>query len=298
MSFHLTIAIPTYNRAHLLDRQLLWLSNELQSINSGQIEILISNNCSTDETAKVIEKWQSSFAQAKVFVNCQPTNVGAMRNILYCVEKASGDYVWVVSDDDPICQGTVVYLLNKIHQHPDLSLIILNHRSENFKTGEVGYQQCYPLQKEKFSAQGKGIFEQCLVTSIGGVTLTTALVYRASAIQQAINYWSDGKENLCYQAYLTGYCALQGSALVTSDVFLTCSLGDHFFMADPAILDRLEFQDKPVMYAKLAEIGYKSVLIRLFCQKLLRKLVLSFKDPSELANFKRRVGRLVSSKMS
>ena len=45
MSKLLTISIPTYNRAQMLDRQLKWLASEVLG-NEGDCEIIISDNCS------------------------------------------------------------------------------------------------------------------------------------------------------------------------------------------------------------------------------------------------------------
>ncbi len=45
----LTIAIPTYNRAELLDKQLAWLAQAIQGFESD-CEIFVSDNCSTDHT--------------------------------------------------------------------------------------------------------------------------------------------------------------------------------------------------------------------------------------------------------
>ena len=40
----LTIAIPTYNRAALLDKQLAWLATAIKGFES-ECEIIISDNC-------------------------------------------------------------------------------------------------------------------------------------------------------------------------------------------------------------------------------------------------------------
>jgi glycosyltransferase involved in cell wall biosynthesis len=53
----LTIAIPTYNRADLLDKQLEWLSQAIKGYES-ECEIFVSDNCSSDHTQEIIQKWQ------------------------------------------------------------------------------------------------------------------------------------------------------------------------------------------------------------------------------------------------
>jgi len=95
MSRLLTIALPTYNRAELLENQFKWLSKSIREINSEQLEILISNNNSTDETRQVIEKWRDSFGNSKVTIKHQESNIGAIRNITYCMNNASSKFVRV-----------------------------------------------------------------------------------------------------------------------------------------------------------------------------------------------------------
>ena len=48
----LTVAIPTYNRCHLLCQSL---ESALGQLEDG-VEILVSDNASTDETPKVMKK--------------------------------------------------------------------------------------------------------------------------------------------------------------------------------------------------------------------------------------------------
>ncbi|GCL41722.1 glycosyl transferase family protein [Dolichospermum planctonicum] len=43
----LTIAIPTYNRAELLDKQLTWLSRAIKGFKT-ECEILVFDNCSDE----------------------------------------------------------------------------------------------------------------------------------------------------------------------------------------------------------------------------------------------------------
>jgi len=61
----LTIGLPTFNRAQLLDKQLAWLAQSIQGSQS-KCEIIISDNCSTDDTPEVIKKWQSTFVEYNI----------------------------------------------------------------------------------------------------------------------------------------------------------------------------------------------------------------------------------------
>jgi len=53
----LSVCIPTFNRAALLDTLLGNLSNELNGI-QNQVEVCVSDNFSTDATNEILQKWK------------------------------------------------------------------------------------------------------------------------------------------------------------------------------------------------------------------------------------------------
>ncbi|RYE15118.1 MAG: glycosyltransferase family 2 protein, partial [Sphingobacteriaceae bacterium] len=98
----LTIAIPTYNRAALLEQCLQRLATQVQATDT-LIEVIISNNASTDNTKVVASIYQSCFSRFRYVEN--ETNIGADGNIAQAFRLAEGQYVWVFSDDDVLLPG-------------------------------------------------------------------------------------------------------------------------------------------------------------------------------------------------
>ena len=103
----LTLAIPTYNRATLLDRLLAVLANELHT--DPRVELLVSDNASPDSTPSIVSQHQARGLCVRYFRN--ETNIGPDGNILACFERASGKYVWIFSDDDLPAPGTIDRIL-------------------------------------------------------------------------------------------------------------------------------------------------------------------------------------------
>lgn len=262
----LTIAIPTFNRAELLDRQLAWLAAAIQGFES-KCEILVFDNCSTDKTPKVIENWQPIFAKTKFISKRNRENIGAVRNIASCIQKATSKYVWTISDDDKIFDCTIAYLINVLQKSSDLALAILNFSKSDAKTGKVFEPRCFDVEKDEVTSNGTALFEKCLQESIGGVGLTTALVYRTKLVQYAIKKWETGLQNLAVQIYWTAFCATQGTVHLTKDNYLECVAGTHYFMENPKLLVTLEYADIPQVLSKLPEVG--------FSNNFSRKMVLS-----------------------
>ncbi len=257
----LTIAIPTYNRANLLDQQLAWLARSIKGFESI-CEILISDNCSTDDTSKVVEKWQFAFHQTTLEYKRNKENIGAVRNIASCIQFAKSKFVWTISDDDKIFDESIAYIVKTLTEYPDLGLIVLNFSKSDAKTGQVFEQRCFDIETDLMSSNGKEVFEVCVEQSTGGVGLTTALVYKKDLAKSAIASWNSGLKNLAVQIYWTAFCASKAGALVTKDNYLECVAGTHYFMQNPKLLVTLEYADIPEVMLKLREIGFANSFSR------------------------------------
>jgi abequosyltransferase len=264
----LTIAFPTYNRAALLDRQLGWLSRALEG-HEQQCEILVSDNASPDETPRVIDGWRKALTDrgASVTVNRYAKNVGAIRNIAFCIGSARTAHVWTVGDDDVIEDSALNYVLTQIDQHPDLALLTLNFSSRLVTTGELRFERCYEIDEDVVHADGRELFMRCLEHDPGGVALTTAQVYRSDLAGRAIREWQLGLHNLVTQIYWTGFCAANGPVKVTRDTHLECAAGTHFFVGNPRLAYKLDLGDTAELYARLAKTGYPADR----CLRLARK---------------------------
>ena len=113
----LSICIPTFNRLSYLKEAIDALLPQIEKAAPGQVEFLVSDNCSTDGTADYL---------AAIHLPCfrfwtNETNIGGDRNFLKCIREAKGDYVWLVGDDDLIAPGGVAGVLAALEREaPDL----------------------------------------------------------------------------------------------------------------------------------------------------------------------------------
>jgi glycosyltransferase involved in cell wall biosynthesis len=62
------------------------------------LKITILNNCSTDDTIQICNKFTDKFSDFNIITN--KFNIGADANILRAVELVNSDYIWIVCDDD------------------------------------------------------------------------------------------------------------------------------------------------------------------------------------------------------
>jgi glycosyltransferase involved in cell wall biosynthesis len=90
-----TIAIPTYNRADSYLPQALRCA---LSQTYPNLEIIVSDNCSTDDTKTLV----TTVDDARVRYFRHEPNIGANANFNFCVDQAKGQYLLLLHDDDMI----------------------------------------------------------------------------------------------------------------------------------------------------------------------------------------------------
>ena len=104
MSSLLTIAVPTYNRADHLEALLARLGAEVAGL-QGVVEIIVSDNASTDRTPDVVAAFRGACPTARTLRNS--VNLGPDGNIGQCFKQAGSHYLWIVGDDDVPQPGTI-----------------------------------------------------------------------------------------------------------------------------------------------------------------------------------------------
>lgn len=108
----LTIAIPTWNRAAYLEKNLAQMRAQMRDVSPGLVELLVSDNHSTDSTPHVVEEAQRAGLAIRYVRN--PENLGWGRNFAQCFELAGGKYLLLLGDDDLLTDGALRLLLERL----------------------------------------------------------------------------------------------------------------------------------------------------------------------------------------
>lgn len=138
----LSICMPTYNRAAVLDGALEALEKAVKQIDSSEIELVISDNCSPDNTKEIVQKYIER--GMPIAYTCNKENLGINGNMEQCFKLAKAKYVWVLGDDDYIRQDALKIILDKIRNkdyglvHIHLKYVLAN---ANFHTPYIEFEQ-------------------------------------------------------------------------------------------------------------------------------------------------------------
>ena len=161
----LTIGIPTYNRLKYLKKSL---SAVLEAVgNNPDVEILVSDNDSTDKTAEFVSGLQRRYSNLIYHKNHE--NIGGNLNFLKIYGLAHGKFVLAVGDDDNLQADAVKKLLEIIETDEKSSIILLRNIGGEFKT-----------------FNGSGTVEYMRIVSFW-TTFISGIVFRKSAFESIPN---------------------------------------------------------------------------------------------------------------
>lgn len=111
----LSILIPTYNGAsNFLDETLKSIIEGVKLCEEGLIEVVLSNNASTDNTLEFLKQYDD---YSYIRYHSNEENIGFARNIIRLTdEHARGKFGWVIGDDDLIIPQSIPAIIEELKQ--------------------------------------------------------------------------------------------------------------------------------------------------------------------------------------
>ena len=105
-----SILVPTYNRELFIEACIRSALAQTYT----NIEVVVVDNCSTDQTLAICQRLAQEDYRVKVFQNAE--NIGPVRNWARCAELATGEYAKVLFSDDVLLPQCVEQLVKAIQQ--------------------------------------------------------------------------------------------------------------------------------------------------------------------------------------
>lgn len=113
----LSILIPAYNAAQTIER---CIKSVTENNKFEDYEIVVVNDGSTDDTAKVLEELGQRESRLKIHAQ-ENQGTGATRNRLLTL--AQGEYIFFVDADDYLVAGALDLLAEHLTKEPDLDIL-------------------------------------------------------------------------------------------------------------------------------------------------------------------------------
>ncbi len=168
-----SIVITSYNRAHFIEKAI----HSALAQDYSNLEVIISDNCSTDNTDEIIKKCLPD-PRIRYFTN--ETNIGMIANFIKCTnELAKGKYISFVSSDDYLGNdGFISAAVKKIQEYPNVTVVTGINVSEIVHSNDFFTDESYPFYKDSFYkvpfVPGKEVFLRfpaCHSISYGGTLI-------------------------------------------------------------------------------------------------------------------------------
>ncbi len=152
----LTVGIPTFNGEPYIRETIESVIEQIEMTN--KVEILISDNASTDRTPEIISEYTRKYKFIRYFRNQK--NTGFDRNVDLVFERAKGEFVWILSDDDRFRQGAIRKVLNVLDKHRNISVIFVNYAECDANMNEYPIRIRPDLYKDVYCENGDTFFKK------------------------------------------------------------------------------------------------------------------------------------------
>ena len=112
-----SILIPVYNRERYIEETVRSALNQTYS----PIEIIVVDNCSSDNTWEAVARLASKDPRIRCFRNDR--NIGPVRNWIAAAEHAAGEYCKILWSDDLMSPRFVELAVDAFLHHDDLAFV-------------------------------------------------------------------------------------------------------------------------------------------------------------------------------
>ena len=128
MSIKLSICIATLNRGDFIGETL----ESIVAHGDERIEIVVLDGGSTDNTEQVVRRFQTTFPHFHYIR--QERALGVDRDFNTAVEASSGEYCWLMPDDDLLKPGAIDAVLRACENSHDLIVVNAEVRNCDFQS--------------------------------------------------------------------------------------------------------------------------------------------------------------------
>ena len=176
----LTIAIPNYNGGENLQRAIE--SCQKITLSSDEFEILIVDNCSTDNSIEIVKELENKFSNLKLVQNIE--NVGRIQNWNVCIDNAIGKFLIFLFSND---------LINDTNNIDEC--IQLLEKNENISIGfssllKKDHERTYikkSFSEKIIECQSKCFSKECLTRGLLPFGPIQSIIYRVDDIKKDQN---------------------------------------------------------------------------------------------------------------
>jgi glycosyltransferase involved in cell wall biosynthesis len=148
-----SIIVITYNSADYVLETLY--SVKRQSYKN--VELIISDDCSTDTTIDICTKWLETNSKRFIRSEILPSfrNSGIPANANRGIKSAKGEWIKTIAGDDILSEDAIYRYVDYINKHPDINILssnVFRFQSDNIENGYSTEMHLHPFYFENTTA--------------------------------------------------------------------------------------------------------------------------------------------------
>jgi glycosyltransferase involved in cell wall biosynthesis len=147
----------------------------------SSLELIVSDNCSTDGTAEWVKKAAAQTPNIRFF--SQNSDVGMVRNFNACLAEATGEYVKFLCAEDLLLPGSLQRMAEALDADPSVVLVAGGRRLINEVGERIGTRR---YAKKDVKVSGVKAINRCLFAA-NYIGEPSAVMFRRQAAQRGFS---------------------------------------------------------------------------------------------------------------
>jgi glycosyltransferase involved in cell wall biosynthesis len=172
-----SICIPTYNYAEFVGEAIASACSQSYE----NLEILVSDNCSTDETPSIVEKLAAHDRRIRYHRN--EHNLGMQGNFNRCLELAQGEYIKLLCADDLLMPQCVERMVEAATRDDNVALVACSREIVDDRQNRLGVSS-YSAQAQ--TLPGSEVISRCFFRG-NLIGEPSAVLFRKSVASQGFS---------------------------------------------------------------------------------------------------------------
>jgi glycosyltransferase involved in cell wall biosynthesis len=261
-----TVIIPNYNHALFLAARIESILNQTFS----DFELIILDDCSTDNSKQVIEVYRGNPRIAGIYYNTHNSGSPFIQ-WKKGIELAKGQWIWIAESDDLAEPAFLEEAVAVINQHPGIGIyycnaIVIDEHGDYVHTSSTVKNKWFHTNKWRNSYIAKGINE------VNEVLKFNCTINNMSAVVVKKDIAESIKNDLIHYRYIGDWYFYIKSCLLTNIYFnnkTLCRYRSHAknFITPQIPINKIKKENFQLLLFLLrqAEVSDKEQLINFYC---------------------------------
>lgn len=193
----ISVCIPTFNGEKYLEECL----NSVLNQTTSDFEVIVSDDCSTDSTCRIIESYQRKDNRIKLHRN--NLRLGLYNNFNRCMDLAGGSYLKILGQDDRLEPHALELKADILENAPEVVLVSSARRHVD-RDGRL--LEVRPGYKPGETISGKQAIKENLVAMQNLIGNPSTVLFRVSSVSSPFDarYFAYGDIDFWHQLLLKG----------------------------------------------------------------------------------------------